>query len=218
MPRCGQMARNAKTRPSRPRPMRIGSPSSVLCTSRPGRTSWPTSATYHKPRRSWALRSCMVLSPGAARSLCPHERQIGIAGLAASLRQHAMHLAAMMGLMIEHMRDRKPSRFRHVRLDRARVISEFAGEPCRVEPIRPVDHDCVEGFALPLQVFPIAIKRYRFRNAARGDGRAGEAAHPNAISPEQVAECCMDRAEKCPAVASPFGVGDCVGDAIEIVV
>jgi hypothetical protein len=40
-----------------------------------------------------------------ARSLGRQERQIGIAGFAAGLRQHAMHLAAMMRLMVEHMRD-----------------------------------------------------------------------------------------------------------------
>src|SRR5216684_1501952 len=63
MPRCGQMSRSAKTWPPRPRPMSSGSPSSVFATVRPGRRSAPGSATYHSPRRSSALRSCMVLSP-----------------------------------------------------------------------------------------------------------------------------------------------------------
>src|SRR5205814_1971675 len=37
-------------------------------------------------------------------------RQVGGMRLAAGLRQHAVHLSAMMRLMIEHMRDELPSR------------------------------------------------------------------------------------------------------------
>src|SRR5215472_10505718 len=176
--------------------MSSGSPSSVLGTSRPGRTSAPTSATYHKPRRSWALRSCMDTSPGLSRSLRRHERQIGITGPAARLRQHAMHLAAMMGLVIEHMRDQKPLRLAQVRFDRTGEIRELAGQRCRIEPVRPVDHDGIGGFALALQVVPFGIKRYGFGNAAAGGHRPGKAAHPDAISPKQVVERRVNRTEK----------------------
>src|SRR5215813_1241293 len=221
MPRWGQMSRSAKTRPSRPRPMSSGSPSSVLCTSRPGCTSVPTSATYHSPRRSSALRSCMVSSPGyrgPARSLRRHERQIGIAGLAARLRQHAMHLATMMRLVVEHVSDEEPFRFAQFAFGRAGVIGEFARKRSGVEPVRPVDHDRIESLALALQLVPVAMERYRFRNAAVGAGRAGKAAHPDAIGPEQVVEGGVDRAEERPAVTSPLGVGEHVGGAIEVLV
>src|SRR5215467_7458757 len=66
--------------------------------------------------------------PRAGRSLGRQERQIGIAGFAAGLRQHAMHLAAMMRLVVEHMRDQKPCRLVHFPLDRAGVIGELERE------------------------------------------------------------------------------------------
>src|SRR6185503_16117966 len=40
-----------------------------------------------------------------------HYRQVGVLRLAAGLRQHAVHLAAMMRLMIEHVGDQQPFRF-----------------------------------------------------------------------------------------------------------
>src|SRR2546428_2312654 len=158
MPRCGQLSRNAKTWPLRPRPMRMGSPSSVLCTIRPGRKSPPDSATYHNPRNSSALRSCMMLSAGAeaARSRHRHERQVGVAGFASRLREHAMHLATMMRLMIEHVRDQQPSRLADFRFDGAGIIAELAGERGRVESIGPFDHDRVECRPLALQIVPLA--------------------------------------------------------------
>src|SRR5215813_13219633 len=221
MPRWGQMSRNAKTRPSRPRPMSSGSPSSVLCTSRPRRTSAPTSATYHSPRRSSALRSCMVSSPGGrrpGRSLHRHERQIGIAGFAARLRQHAMHLAAMVRLMVEHMRDQEPFRLAQFPLDGAGVIGEFARKRRGVEPVRPVDDHYIESLALALQLVPVAMERHGFGNAAVGAGRAGKPAHPDAIGPQQVVEGGVDRAEERPAITSPLGVGEHVGGAIKVLV
>src|SRR5215469_15035387 len=109
---------------------------------------------------------------------------IGIAGFAAGLRQHAMHLAAMMRLVVEHMRDQKPCRLVHFPLDRARVIGELACERCGVEPVRPVDHDRIERLALALELVPVAMERHGFGNAAVGTWRAGKAAHPDAIGPE----------------------------------
>ena len=37
-----------------------------------------------------------------------HEGQVGIVRFAARLGEHAMHLTAVMGLMIEHVRHQKP--------------------------------------------------------------------------------------------------------------
>src|SRR6516162_2603631 len=147
------------------------------------------------------------------RSLGRQERQIGIAGFAAGLCQHAMHLAAMMRLVVEHMRDQKPCRLAQFPLGRAGVIGELACERRGVEPVRPVDHDRVERLALALELVPVAIERHGFGNAAVGAGRAGKAAHPDAVGPEQVIECGVDRAE-----ASPFGVGERVGGAIQVLV
>ena len=39
-----------------------------------------------------------------------HQRQVGVVRLAAGLRQHAVHLAAMVRLVIEHVRDQQPFR------------------------------------------------------------------------------------------------------------
>jgi hypothetical protein len=46
--------------------------------------------------------------PKKIRLLKLHERQIGIARLRAALRQHAMHLTPVMGLVIEHVGDQEP--------------------------------------------------------------------------------------------------------------
>src|SRR5258708_2493928 len=177
MPRCGQMSRSAKTRPSRARPISTGSPSSVLCTIFPGRSSAPTSATYHNPRSSSALSSCMVLfrgcrAPGgyvgvnSNRCLHRHERQIGIAGLATDLRQHAMHLAAMMGLVIEHVRDQQPLRLADFGLPRAGKPGEVAVERGGVEGLPPVEDCGAEISALALKVCPVPVGRNRLRKAA----------------------------------------------------
>src|SRR5262249_26487765 len=129
-----------------------------------------------------------------------------------------MHLAAMVRLVVEHMRDQKPFRLAQLPLGRAGVIGEFALKRSGVEPVRPVDHDRIESLALALQLVPVAMERYRFRNAAVGVGRAGKAAHPDAIGPEQVVEGGVDRAEERPAITSPLGVGEHVGGAIEVLV
>src|SRR5437763_2125832 len=110
-----------------------------------------------------------------------------------------MHLAAMMGLVIEHVRDQKPFRLAQVRFDRTGVIRELAGEGRSIESVRPVAHDGIEGFALALQVLPVSIKRYGFGNSAAGRWRVGRAVHPDAVSPKQVVERRVDRTEKCSA-------------------
>src|SRR5207302_9131772 len=111
-----------------------------------------------------------------------HDRQVSIAGLAARLREHAMHLSAMMCLVIEHVRDQNPFWFAQVRLDRAGVIREFACQRCSVETVRPVDDDRIEGFTLVFQLAPIVIQRDRFGDAATRRWHAGKATHPDAIS------------------------------------
>ena len=46
-----------------------------------------------------------------------HERQIGIGRPAAGLCQHAMNLAAMVGLVIKHVGDEDPARLGHFAFD-----------------------------------------------------------------------------------------------------
>ena len=58
-----------------------------------------------------------------------HERQVGIARPAAGLGQHRMHLAAMVGLVIEHMGDQEPVRPRPVAFGGERVIGHVGGQP-----------------------------------------------------------------------------------------
>src|SRR5262249_40330095 len=71
--------------------------------------------------------------------------------------------------------DEEPFRFAQFAFGRAGVIGEFARKRSGVEPVRPVDHDRIESLALALQLVPVAMERYRFRNAAVGAGRAGKA-------------------------------------------
>src|SRR6516164_8354950 len=194
------------------------------------RSAPPSIHPSRLPQRIWISTSLISISGGLCtrpsllrrralpRALGRQERQIGIAGFAAGLRQHAMDLAAMMRLMVEHMRDQKPCRLVQFPLDGAGVIGELARERRGVEPVRPADHDRIERLALALQLVPVAMERHGFGNSAVGAGCAGKAAHPDAIGPEQVIEGGVDRAEERPAVASPLGVGQRVGSAVKVLV
>src|SRR5262249_3808741 len=134
-------------------------------------------------------------------------RQGGISGLTARLSQHAMDLAAMMCLMIEHVRDQDPFWLAEGGLDRTGGIREGAFQPSRIQPGGPIKDNCIEGFTLTLQLAPIVIKRYGFGDAATGEWRAGKTAHPGAIRPKQVAQRRVDRAEECSPLTSAFGLG-----------
>src|SRR4051812_28339665 len=57
------------------------------------------------------------------------ERQVGVVRLAAGLRQQAVHLAAMVRLMIEHVRHGDPLRLDHVALRCAGEVGEIAFKP-----------------------------------------------------------------------------------------
>ena len=113
--RGGDRCRAAQKRVHRVRARSAPARPAASCARiRPGRTSAPRSATYHNPRTSSALRSCIHCprgdEPGCYIGM--NGKSVSL-GLAASLRQHAMHLAAMMGLVIEHVRDQKPLRLVH---------------------------------------------------------------------------------------------------------
>src|SRR5579863_1024073 len=138
--------------------------------------------------------------------------------LAAGLRQQTMHLAAMMGLVIEHMGDQEPTRFGYVALDRTGVISVIGGKPCRVDVVGPMQDRRIEAVPLRFEVLPVGVERNRFRNAARRPRLAGEAAHPDAVGPEQMAQRLVDRAEEGAALLPPRLLRELVGDAIEVLV
>ena len=57
----------------------------------------------------------------AAGELFWHERQIGIRHFQSVLRQQAMHLTPMMGLMIEHVGDKFPTRLGYLAPHRRRI-------------------------------------------------------------------------------------------------
>src|SRR5262249_43826389 len=103
-------------------------------------------------------------------------------------------------------------------LDRSGKPGEVFGERAGVEPVRPVDNDRIESRPLVLQVAPVGMERHGFGNAARRLRRAGEAAHPDAVGPEQMVERGVDRAEERAALAPPLAVGQAVGDRVQVLV
>src|SRR4051812_12948892 len=143
-------------------------------------------------------------------------RQIGGMRLAARLREHAVHLPAMVRLMIEHVREQHPFRFGDLALLRARIPGKIAVKVRRIELVRPCDHRLVEFGALALEPIPFGIERDGFRDSRVWLRYIGEAAHPDLIAPEQVAQRLVDRAEERTALAPPLLVGERIGHAIEI--
>ena len=104
-----------------------------------------------------------------------------------------MHLSAMMGLVIEKMRDQHPHWFGDIRLKSTGEPGEIAGEPFVVQAGRPIDyglvHFCSRGFEVgPVTTFfdrPCEIRLCRFRGS-------GIPAHPHSVTPEDVIERAMD--------------------------
>ncbi len=154
-------------------------------------------------------------SANRRRRLCRHQHQIGIVRFGSRLRQHAMHLTTVMGLVIEHVRHQEPLRFAQLGFCRARIPGQLVGEPSRVEAIGPIDNHRIERLAFALERVPVGIERHRFRDAAWRAGDPGEAAHPGTVAPEQVAQRSLDRAEEGAARLPTLGVGQGVGCAVE---
>ena len=125
----------------------------------------PASSARGGDRREFVVR---VARCQAFRPSLRHERQIGVGRLAAGLRQQAMDLAAMMGLVIEHMGDQHPARLGQVALRRAANSrcdrpASHAGSTASAQPMIAR----IEARALLLQGVPIGIERDRFRDAGR---------------------------------------------------
>src|SRR5215475_14053113 len=94
------------------------------------------------------------------------QRQVGVVRLAAGLRQHAVHLAAMVGLVIEEVHDEHVLRLRHLAPGGERVPGEIAGEPFRLDAVGPGDDRAVDRGALALERVPVRVERGRGRDAA----------------------------------------------------
>src|ERR1043166_3083663 len=155
-----------------------------LLPSAPTRTA--SSAASSAAPAIAAPMSCSSLVTSDIASL-RRQWQVGVVRPPARLRQHAVHLAAMVRLVIEHVSHEQPLRPRDVALRAAGVIREIAGEPRAVELVGPREDRLVERGALALETVPVRIERYRARNAALGSRHVGETTHPDTIGPEQMA-------------------------------
>src|SRR6266852_4776138 len=150
----------------------------------------PSAAT--RAASSAASSAAAAMAPTRSRSSAARsdiaslrqQDQVGVGRLAAGLREHAVHLAAMVRLMIEHVHDELPFRLGQLALGGARVPGKVARQPVRIELVGPADHRRVEGVALALEAAPLGIERDRSRDAALGRRHVGrEAAHPDAVCP-----------------------------------
>src|SRR6185295_9907635 len=106
---------------------------------------------------AWATAariSCSIAFRSAIASL-RHQWQVGVARPAAGLREHAVYLAAMMGLVIEEMRHQGPDRVAHLPVGGEREPGEVAGKPSRLKLAGPGDDGVVEFRALALERLPV---------------------------------------------------------------
>src|SRR5215472_14934850 len=62
------------------------------------------------------------------------------------------------------------------------------------------------------------MKRHRLRDIGLRVRPGGEAAHPNLVAPEQMAECLLDRAEESTALALPLLRREPVGNSVNVFV
>ena len=102
------------------------------------------------------------VAPASSSAILPasirHERQVGIARPAASLSQHRMNLAAMMGLVIEHMGDQNPTRVRPFAFGRARIKGLLDGEPGVIDAIQVI-RESLQIERLQPDLSPSQVKR-----------------------------------------------------------
>src|SRR5579872_6002837 len=162
--------------------------------------------------------SCAVSGMAVSRRSIRHERQVGIARPAARLGEHRMHLAAMMGLMIEHVGDKNPARPRPFALGGPRIVGLIGGKPGVIDAVGPVENFPVERRALGLQGLPFRENRHRIRNADRRPRQVGEAGHPALVAPQDVVERLVDRAEPRATLLAALRIRQRIGDAVQIFV
>src|SRR4029077_19820893 len=103
-----------------------------------------------------AWSSCSSVCRSDTASL-RHVLQIGIVRLATGLRQHAVHLAAMMRLVIEQLGDQQPLWFADVAVDGVGVPGQIALKCRGREIVGPVDDRDVGRGALAPQQVPVLV-------------------------------------------------------------
>ncbi len=90
-----------------------------------------------------------------------YEQQVRVVRLEAELGDHAMDLAAVVGLMVEHMRDKDPFRAFDLHLRCARMPCQLTVEPVWVKRLGPSQNHLVESFTRVLEILLIWSVRDR---------------------------------------------------------
>src|SRR5262249_40905565 len=133
------------------------SPMSCCSTASLARLTRSTPRRWRRSACRTPMDSCRLPAGGNARMSSPpsqlfrRERQVGVLGLAGRVGQHAMDLAAWVGLMVEHMRDDEPAGSCEIFLGRAGIISLIGGEPRLIDAVGPADDRLIEIRPLDLQ-------------------------------------------------------------------
>ena len=108
-----------------------------------------------------------------------------------------MRLAAMMGLVVEHVRHQSPRRLGRGAGFGDILPGEVACQPVAGEAGGPTEDGLVEGGALGFQLVPIAVVWALALIVFGGDGRgACKPAHPDSVGPEDMRERGVQRAEE----------------------
>ena len=132
------------------------------------------------------------------------ERRRGV--LAAGDGEQRVRLAAMVGLVVEEMRQRRRQRLGDVGRPGDRAVAEGAGEVGLAQAVDIGDDALVlraARFGKRRQVVEQDLVEPRRLRAL-----AGEAAHPDAVGDQQVVERAVERAEEGAAVGAVVGIGE----------
>src|SRR5204863_7519242 len=147
------------------------------------------------------------------------ERQIGSTRLCAALGKHAVHLAAMVCLVVEHVRHEQARGLGYLALGGTGEPGEVSFQPGGIELLGPADDDLVERRALALQVLPALVHVERVGDpGCLGPRRAGEAAHPDLVTPHEMVERAVDGAEEGAALSFAHLVAQDLRRAVEVLV
>ena len=155
--------------------------------------------------------------------LLPEEHhEVGDAGIVAELHEQRRRLAAVMGLVVEEVRDRHPERVLARAAGHA-AVADRAGEPLGVKPVDPGLDVAVGLDALAAQVVEVGVEhlivhadpdRVAVAVAREADLRVlGEAPEPDAVGPEDVIQRAVQRAEEGAEIALALGVVERRGEA-----
>jgi hypothetical protein len=88
-----------------------------------------------------------------------HHRHVGVLRFHASLRQQAMDLSSMMGLVVDEVRHEPPNRPTDIARGALREIGQLPGQPVGAEAFGPAHDLRIEVDPLTLEPIPIGIQR-----------------------------------------------------------